>query len=171
VRQGPVRLRVRQRAAEGRGSAVLTDADRAFLADARRATLATIASDGRPRLVPICFIVADDVVWTPLDEKPKVLADVRDLARVRDIARDARVTMLVDRWSEDWAELGWLRVEGHAELVETADPGIVAALRARYPQYASHDLERRPLIRITIDRLVGWSASPTQPDAPRRPIE
>ena len=35
-------------------------AERAFLESARTATLATIAPDGVPRLVPICFVVGDD---------------------------------------------------------------------------------------------------------------
>ena len=146
-------------------------ADRVFLAGARRATLATIAPDGRPRLVPICFVVVDDVLWSPLDEKPKSVDDPRRLARIRDIQRDARVTVLVDRWSEDWAELGWLRLDGHAEIVESADPGIIAALRSKYPQYVDHDLESRPVIRITVDRAVGWAASAPDGDSSGRPLE
>ena len=131
-------------------------ADRAILGTARRATLATIAPDGRPRLVPVCFVVLGDLFWSPLDEKPKSVDDPRRLARVRDIERDARVTLLVDRWSEDWAELAWLRLDGHAETVESADAAIIAALRAKYPQYVDHDLESRPMIRITIERAARW---------------
>ncbi|MGH2489397.1 MAG: pyridoxamine 5'-phosphate oxidase family protein, partial [Candidatus Limnocylindria bacterium] len=37
---------------------VLSPAARAFLAGARRAILATVAPDGRPRLVPVCFALA-----------------------------------------------------------------------------------------------------------------
>ena len=146
-------------------------ADATLLQSARRATLATIAADGRPRLVPVCFVVIDDVVWSPLDEKPKSVDDPRRLARVRDIERDPRVTLLVDRWSEDWSELGWLRLEGQAALIETADPSVIEALRAKYPQYADHDLESRPMIRITIERSTGWDASATEADASRRPVE
>lgn len=135
---------------------IVAAADRVLLAGARRATLATIAPDGRPRLVPVCFVVVDDVIWSPLDEKPKSVDDPRSLARVRDIERDGRVTLLVDRWSEDWAELGWLRLDGHAEVVESADPGIIAALRTKYAQYADHDLESRPMIRITVARVARW---------------
>jgi DNA polymerase-1 len=56
----------------------LEDADRALLDAARRATLATIDPQGRARLVPVCFVVqADgDILWSPLDEKPKTAADV-----------------------------------------------------------------------------------------------
>lgn len=146
-------------------------ADATLLQNARRATLGTIAPDGRPRLVPVCFVVIDDVVWTPIDEKPKAVGDPRRLARVRDIERDPRVTLLVERWSEDWSGLGWLRLEGQAALIETADPSVIEALRAKYPQYADHDLESRPMIRITIERSTGWDASATEADASRRPVE
>lgn len=149
----------------------LAAADATFLGDTRRATLATIAPDGRPRLVPVCFVVIDDVVWSPLDEKPKSVDDPRGLARVRDIARDPRVTLLVDRWSEDWSELGWLRLDGQAALVETPDVAAIAALRAKYPQYADHDLESRPVIRIKIDRAVGWESSAPDADSSGRPIQ
>ncbi len=139
---------------------VLTPADQALLAAARTATLATVDGDGHPRLVPVCFVLLDGVVWTPLDEKPKVVADVRSLARVRDIVDRPAVTLLVDRWSEDWSELAWLRLAGSARLVESADVpvAVMASLRAKYPQYRDHDLERRPAIRIWIERATRWGA-------------
>jgi hypothetical protein len=80
---------------------------------------------------------------------------VRALARVRDIERDSRVTLLVDRCSEDWSDLAWLRIEGRAALID-GDPAVIAELRAKYPQYAEHDLESRPMITVTIERATGW---------------
>ncbi|HET7728136.1 MAG TPA: TIGR03668 family PPOX class F420-dependent oxidoreductase [Candidatus Limnocylindrales bacterium] len=140
--------------------AFLDDPQRRFLASARSATLATIAPDGRPRLVPVCFVLMDgdaSHIWFALDEKPKAVADPRELARVRDIERDPRVTLLVERWSEDWAELAWLRCDGRAELIEPGgDEDAVRALRAKYPQYATHALEQRPLVRIAVERARSW---------------
>jgi PPOX class probable F420-dependent enzyme len=141
---------------------VLTDDDRALLAAARRAVLATIAPDGRPRLVPVCFVVDAErpVIYTPLDRKPKRSHDPFALARVRDIAADPRVTLLADRWDEDWTRLAWLRLEGLAALFHPSDPGhrgVVAALRARHPQYERQKLEDRPMIRIVVERVVRWS--------------
>jgi PPOX class probable F420-dependent enzyme len=138
----------------------LTDEERALLEGARRATLATIDAVGRPRLVPICFVVVDDVVWSPLDDKPKAVADPRGLARVRDIEARPDVALLVDRWSEDWSELAWLRLGGHASLVEAGDvpADVIAALRAKHPQYRDHDLEHRPALRLEIATTAGWSA-------------
>jgi PPOX class probable F420-dependent enzyme len=134
---------------------VLTDVEREFVSTARTATLATIAPDGRPRLVPICFVLLDDVIWTPLDEKPKAVSDMHQLARVRDIQRDGRVTLLVDRWSEEWADLGWLRIHGRATVVDSV-ASVIAALRTKYPQYADHDLESRPMLAISIEHATSW---------------
>ena len=151
-------------------SPVLTPAERELLATARRATLATTAADGRPRLVPVCFASLDEVVWTPLDEKPKAVDDVRSLARVRDILERPGVSLLVDRWSEDWAELAWLRIYGQAAVVDSHAPAV-EGLRAKYPHYASHDLASRPMIRIAIERVTSWAASPAGRDAARRSAE
>jgi PPOX class probable F420-dependent enzyme len=146
---------------------ILTAAQLGFLERARTAVFATIAPDGAPRLVPICFVVSAGaegrrVIHTPLDEKPKRVADPRELERVRDIVANPVVGLLVHRWSEDWSELGWLRLDGHAELIEPEGPAAaehataVAALRAKYPQYATHRLEERPIIRIVVDQTRGW---------------
>ncbi|MDP9481646.1 MAG: TIGR03668 family PPOX class F420-dependent oxidoreductase [Chloroflexota bacterium] len=156
----------------------LTDAEAGLLRDARTAVLATIDSAGRPRLVPICFVVgsADDAsptIYGPIDDKPKRAADPHRLARVRDIAARPEVSLLVQRWDEDWSRLAWLRLHGTAALVEPDDPtgaaertDAIAALRARYPQYAGHDLESRPLIRILLAEATSWSAGAE--DAERR---
>jgi PPOX class probable F420-dependent enzyme len=143
----------------------LDDDQRAFLADARRAVLSTIDSAGRPRLVPICFVLdaTDPIVFTPLDDKPKRVARPHDLARVRDIVADPRVSILVDQWDEDWTRLAWLRCSGRATLVEAdGSPtftGIIGALRAKYPQYETQSIDERPLLRIVIERVTAWSAA------------
>ena len=133
----------------------------AFLVAARRAILATIGPDGRPRPVPVCFIVdaVDGVrVITPLDDKPKAARDKRDLARVRDIRERPAVSLVVDRWDEDWSRLAWLRLSGRATLLEPPDvpADAVDRLRAKYPQYAAHDLEASPMIAIDIERTTSW---------------
>ncbi len=68
------------------------------------------------------------------------------------------MTVLIDQWDEDWHHLAWLRIDGRASLTE--DPAeraqAIAALRTKYPQYANHDLETRPLIRIVIERVRSW---------------
>jgi PPOX class probable F420-dependent enzyme len=88
----------------------------------------------------------------------------RDLERVRDIRANPAVSLLVERWSEDWAQLAWLRLAGRAELIEPGGPDApehataVAALRAKYPQYEQHRLEERPIIRIVVTGARSWGA-------------
>lgn len=149
--------------------AALDDAQRGLLAATRCAVLATIAADGRPRLVPMAFAVAATnaeneapVLYSALDEKPKSVADPRALARVRDVIARPRVSVLVDRWDEDWSRLAWLRLDGLATLLEPKGSGAaehataVRLLRERYPQYATHRLEQRPVLRIEIQHALGW---------------
>jgi PPOX class probable F420-dependent enzyme len=145
-------------------SPLLDPRELAFLVAARRAVLATIDPAGRPRLVPVCFIVdavGDGLrLLTPLDDKPKATDDKRALARVRDIIARPVVSMLVDPWDEDWSKLGWLRLNGRATLLEPGDvpPDALPRLRSKYPQYATHDLESSPMIAIDIDRATSWGA-------------
>ena len=150
------------------GDPILDERQRAFAAAARTATLATIAPSGRPRLVPICFVVGEPdnlgrpILYTPLDGKPKRSADPHDLARVQDLLVLPEASLLVDRWSEDWSRLAWLRLDARGVLLEPEPhereehAAAVEALRAKYPQYTSHALEDRPIIRLTVYRAISW---------------
>jgi PPOX class probable F420-dependent enzyme len=150
---------------------ILSPAARRFLGEARRGVLATTDPRGHPRLVPICHVVgeADDPLgrprlYTPLDEKPKASPDPHALGRVRDLLVLPAAVVLVDRWDEDWAHLGWLRVYGTAEILEPQPrereehSAVVALLRAKYAQYRVQRLEERPVIRITISEARSWGA-------------
>jgi len=156
---------------------VLDTEQRRFIGERRTATLATISGSGQPRLVPICFALAIPapaepraILYSPLDEKPKSGDDVRALARVVDIMKRPEVTLLFDRWSEDWSRLAWLRARGSASLMEPhhdaeAHAAAVDALRMKYPQYRGHAIDVRPLIRVVIAEVVSWSASGRLPES------
>jgi PPOX class probable F420-dependent enzyme len=147
---------------------IMTLEQRSFAEFARSATLATIGTSGRPRLVPVCHVLgADDRgshprLYSPLDEKPKRSSDPRDLARVRDLLVLPEASLLIDRWSEDWSRLGWLRLDCHGEMLEPEPREreehrqAIGALRAKYPQYAAQRLEDRPILRFTVHRAVSW---------------
>jgi PPOX class probable F420-dependent enzyme len=130
-----------------------------FLNRQRVGRLATVAADGQPHAVPICYALLDGLLYTPIDEKPK-RGDPASLRRLRNIAANPRVCLTVDHYEEDWSRLAWLQVRGVASLVEDADERTraIAALRQRYAQYWGMDLESRPVIRITPRRVVGWGA-------------
>jgi len=66
----------------------------------------------------------------------------------------------VDAYDADWTNLWWARADGRATvLTDGAElEGVFAALRARYPQYATVALTG-PAMVIAVDRWSGWSAS------------
>jgi PPOX class probable F420-dependent enzyme len=137
---------------------VRLDADQArtLFASAAVARLATIGPDGAPHLVPICFAVAQDIIYTAVDGKPK---RTPDLARLANIAADPRVALLADRYDDDWTKLWWVRVDGDARLVTTEDERELAlrALAKAYPQYALAP-PRGPVIAVEPRRFSGWTA-------------
>ena len=130
-------------------------AARATAAD--HGVLATINATGAPDLVPVCFAIVGDAVAIPIDSvKPKRSTA---LARIRNLERDPRATLLVERWdAADWSRLWWVR----ASLVRAKVPArigseLVAALRDRYPQYAGVEFEA--VLTFRIERIGGWEAA------------
>jgi PPOX class probable F420-dependent enzyme len=124
----------------------------------RVATLATLSADGRPHLVPVVFARDGSDLVTAVDGKPKT---GKVLARIENIARDPRVTLLAHLYDEDWSKLWWMRLDGTASLEESGEPfgRALTALRNRYPQYESVALTG-PVIRITVEKTATWESTP-----------
>jgi len=138
----------------------LTRAELAFVRAAPVGRLATVDARNRPSVVPFCYAVLDGdepIVVSVLDEKPKRVGD-RELARVRNIRSNPAVSFVVDQYHEDWSRLAFVQVRGRATIIEPGADGhaeAIAALRAKYPQYASMAIEKR--LVIAIDGLHGHS--------------
>ena len=131
---------------------------RAFLESARVAHLATADPAANPHVVPICFALAGERLYSVVDDKPK--RNARTLKRLRNIAANPSVAVLVDRWDEDWSRLAWVRLQGRACIVADAAEYAagVAALRAKYDQYriTPFAADSHPLIRVDVERVVAW---------------
>lgn len=128
------------------------------------ARLATSGPAG-PHQIPIVFARAGGRLWSPVDGKPKAGGE---LARVRHVMGDPRVSLLLDDYDRDWTRLWWLRVDAEARVVRPAQPGVdaevaaaLAALRAKYPQYASVQPLRDPptLLAFQPTAIRSWCAS------------
>lgn len=126
------------------------------------ARLATTAPDGAPHLVPVVFAVRGgshgehDVVYTAVDAKPKT---TRRLRRLANIESNPQVSLLVDHYDDDWAQLWWVRADGVAAIHtdgEAMEAGF-RLLRTKYPQYQSISLTG-PVIAVTVRRWSGWQA-------------
>jgi PPOX class probable F420-dependent enzyme len=129
---------------------------RALFAAAPVARLATVRPDGSPHVVPVCFALAGETIYTAVDHKPKATSD---LARPHHIAAEPRVALLADRYDDDWSRLWWVRVDGDAALVSSPAErdGAHAALAAAYPQYAARP-PHGPVIAVEPRRYSGWRA-------------
>jgi PPOX class probable F420-dependent enzyme len=138
----------------------LSPAARELLLGARTAHLATADQYARPHVVPIVFVWRDDVLYTPLDRKPKRDDDWHALRRVRNIETNGRVAIVVDRYDEDWSRLAWVLLEGVATILESGDERDRAAawLREKYAQYETLSLEGRPVVRVSVESRAEWSS-------------
>src|SRR5205807_5635767 len=93
---------------------------RRLLAGARVAHLATSGADGAPHNVPICFWFDGAAFYFAIDEKPKRQTGGA-LKRMRNIASNPRVALLIDHYEEDWAHLAYVLVHGVARVIENPE--------------------------------------------------
>jgi PPOX class probable F420-dependent enzyme len=143
----------------------LSAAARDLLLTARVAHLATSDQYARPHVVPVVFVWSDDILYTPLDRKPKRDDDWHALRRVRNIETNGRVAIVVDRYDEDWSHLAWVMVEGVATILESGEERDAAArlLLAKYAQYETLPLDGRPIVRVEVERASEWSSGSPSP--------
>ncbi|MBX0329703.1 TIGR03668 family PPOX class F420-dependent oxidoreductase [Oscillochloris sp. ZM17-4] len=138
----------------------MTDWQQEVLQTARVARLATVDDQGQPHVLPIVFAYDGRRLYTPLDGKPKQVALDR-LQRVKNIAANDQVAVVVDHYDEDWQQLAWVQLRGRAAVImagEDYDAGI-ALLQRKYPQYTAMPLDGHPLIVVQVARLRSWRAA------------
>jgi PPOX class probable F420-dependent enzyme len=134
---------------------MLSDGQRRFLAQQRIAHLATADRRAVPHVVPVCFAVAAGTLYITIDEKPK---RGTALKRLKNIAENPAVAVIVDRYDEDWSRLGWVMLRGRAEILREGQEHQDAQdlLRARYPQLAAMQIATYPVIAVRIERTTSW---------------
>ena len=110
-----------------------------------------------PHVVPVCFALADDTLYITVDDKPKRQPGAT-LKRMRNIAENAAVAVVVDRYDEDWTRLGWVMLHGRAEILSGGKEHdhAQALLRARYQQLAAMKIAQHPVIAMRIERSTNW---------------
>lgn len=121
------------------------------------ARLATIDAAGRAHLVPFCFALDGDTLYSAVDEKPK---RTKRLKRLENIRLHPDVTVLVDHYEDDWSRLWWVRLRGQARVIEEGPERerALALLREKYEQYREEPPEGA-VIAISLDEWRNWSAT------------
>jgi PPOX class probable F420-dependent enzyme len=128
-----------------------------FVRAARVAHLATADASGKPLVIPICFAFDGKEFFSPIDEKPKQTSP-RKLKRLRNIAANPNVSLIIDRYDENWQRLAYVLVRGKATIISRGQRHRrgVQLLRRKYPQYRRMAIHERPMIVITPQRLTSW---------------
>jgi PPOX class probable F420-dependent enzyme len=138
--------------------AVFSDAAQALLDRSRIGRLATADRDRKPHVVPLCYARDGDRLYFVVDEKPKRAG--KTLKRIRNIAENPSVALVVDVYDDDWSRLEYVLVNGRAVIVadEAEHRRALDLLRARYPQYRTMRLEwgRNDVVRIDAESAHHW---------------
>jgi|SRR4051794_9500603 PPOX class probable F420-dependent enzyme len=120
------------------------------------ARLATVTPAGAPHIVPCCFVLEGDTVFSAVDAKPK---STLQLARLDNIRANVVASLLVDHYEDDWNRLWWVRVDGLARLLEPDDmtrDRALALLGEKYAQYRT----MRPEGAVIAIEISTWRAWP-----------
>lgn len=127
------------------------------LAEGRVGRLATIDAEGRPHLVPLCYVLDGERLYSAVDEKPK---RSKRLKRLQNIRGRPEVALLVDHYEEDWSRLWWVRVRGQGRVLERGPERARALelLAAKYEQYRAEP-PSGAVIAVDVEDVRGWSAA------------
>ncbi len=90
--------------------------------------VATAGRRGMPHLVPVCHVLHGGKIY---------FASGDDGRKVKNLKENPRITVTVDCYSDAWANLKGVMVQGRARLIERGPRfrKIRALLYKKYPQY------------------------------------
>lgn len=138
--------------AKRRKQTKLTGAAAEFVRWARVCRVATVSAEGVPHLVPVCHVLAGQKLY---------FASGDEGAKVRNLNANPRIAVTVDDYSDHWAGLKGVMIQGHARLIERG-PEFTRArdrLYEKYPQYskeAALATSDSVIIEITPARVFTW---------------
>jgi PPOX class probable F420-dependent enzyme len=134
---------------------------RDFVESAKIAHLATVSGAGEPHNIPLCFWFDGSRFYFVIDEKPKRKGGT-EIKRMKNIAENARVALLIDHYDDDWSRLAYVLIHGEARIVDDASEYALAIqhLRHKYSQYHAMALtqEKNPAVCIEPQRVHAWGA-------------
>ena len=74
-----------------------------------------MTADGRPHLVPCCFALSGDTIYSAIDHKPKSTCR---LQRLENLRTNPNASLLVDHYADDWSTLWWVRADGTGRILD-----------------------------------------------------
>lgn len=130
-----------------------------FISEGRVGRLGTADRTGQPLVVPICYAFDGRVLFSAIDAKPKAQS-AGALKRIRNIRENAKVSVVIDRYDEDWTRLRYVIIQGEARLLTGGSDFSRGAdlLIAKYPQYRAMRLARDTGLMIKVEpaKVTHW---------------
>jgi PPOX class probable F420-dependent enzyme len=103
------------------------------------------------------FALKGDTLYSRVDRKPKRSQRLRRIenARVR-----PDVTILVHHYDEDWGRLWWIRLRGHARVLDQGEERerALELLSAKHRQYRAEP-PNGPLLAVDVTEVRKWTSS------------
>jgi len=133
----------------------------ALIKGAKVARLATVDQKSHPYVVPIVFVIHENSFFIPLDEKVKTV-NARKLKRVKNIEKNPNVTILIDKYQNDWKKLFFLMIHGKATVIDSNNNKLMdkvhKLLISKYPQYKRIGVGNS-CIKINPTKVTYWNNS------------
>ncbi len=123
-----------------------------------RGFLTTVA-DNVPHVVPVVFVRLGDLIFCPIDGKPKSKGILR---RIRNLEANPRAALALDHYSEDWEKLWWLRLDCQASI-KAMSPEVARMLKQKYRGYETYDVGTS-VIKLSCHNWNFWSMSGSHED-------
>ena len=112
----------------------------------------TVGESGVPHVVPVCHVLADGKIY---------FGSGNDGRKVLNLKANPSVTVTVDLYSDDWANLKGVMVQGSAKII---GPGprfrkIRSLLYRKYPQYPAEAAlgdDDSVIVEVTPTHAFSW---------------
>jgi len=139
----------------------LNQKTRTLISRAKVARLATVDQKLYPYVVPVVFVFHGNSFFIPLDEKTKTV-NPKNLKRVKNIEKNPNVTLLIDKYQNDWKKLFFLMIHGKAKVIDEKNGKIMDKIHkllvSKYPQYKKIGIGNS-CIKIEPTKVRFWSNS------------
>jgi nitroimidazol reductase NimA-like FMN-containing flavoprotein (pyridoxamine 5'-phosphate oxidase superfamily) len=124
----------------------------AFIEWERVCRIGTVGKSGVPHVVPVCHVFSGGKIY---------FASERGARKLDNLRVNPRVTVTVDSYSDVWADLKGVMVQGTARVVERGPrfKKLRALLYRKYPQYPQESAigERDSVIvEVSPKRVLPW---------------
>jgi nitroimidazol reductase NimA-like FMN-containing flavoprotein (pyridoxamine 5'-phosphate oxidase superfamily) len=123
-----------------------------LIARERVCRVATVNEHGMPHLVPVCHVLANGKIC---------FGSGSDGRKVKNLEKNPRVTVTVDLYSDDWAHIKGVMVQGTAKMFSRGPKfrRIRDLLYAKYPHYRT-DAALSPsdsvVVEVTPTAVFDW---------------